>query len=240
MGALCGAGLPRWGYSKQADPRRPAAQVPPERGCLPRERPGKRTAPPHGRPRRNARLTATRSLFRYAAPRAPEHPAVISPVLDIPSKRSDRAIVSFLTSDEIDALLAAPGQDSWLAHRDRALLLVAIQTGLRVSELTGLTVSDVHLGLGAHVRCHSKGRKVRATPLTPQTTAVLRAWLAERGRTPGDPLFPARSGRTSWLAGHRYPARMRPGPACGAQPAGAQACAGYRGHPWRGGPDSRT
>ena len=144
---------------------------------------------------RNARLAAIRSLFRYAALHAPEHAAVISRVLAIPPKRSDRAIVSFLDAAEIDALLSAPGQDSWLARRDRALLLVAVQTGLRVSELTGLTAGDVHLGPGAHVRCHGKGRKDRATPLTRQTVAVLRQWLAERGGEPADPLFPARAGR---------------------------------------------
>jgi integrase/recombinase XerD len=144
---------------------------------------------------RNARLAAIRSLFRYAALHAPEHAAQISRVLAIPPKRSDRAIVCFLTAAEIDALLAAPGQATWLSRRDHALLLIAVQTGLRVSELTGLTVSDVHLGPGAHVRCHGKGRKDRATPLTRQTVAVLRAWLAERGGGPGDPLFPARAGR---------------------------------------------
>ena len=145
---------------------------------------------------RNARLAAIRSLFRYAALHAPEHAAQISRVLAIPPKRSDRAIVCFLTAAEIDALLAAPDQDSWLARRDHALLLIAVQTGLRVSELTGLTIGDVHLGPGPHVRCHGKGRKDRATPLTRQTTAVLRAWLAERGGGPADPLFPARTGRS--------------------------------------------
>ena len=145
---------------------------------------------------RNARLAAIRSLFRYAALHAPEHAAQISRVLAIPPKRSDRAIVCFLTAAEIDALLAAPGQDSWLARRDHALLLIAVQTGLRVSELTGLTISDIQLGPGPHVRCHGKGRKDRATPLTRQTTTVLRAWLAERGGGPGDPLFPARTGRS--------------------------------------------
>jgi integrase/recombinase XerD len=144
---------------------------------------------------RNARLAAIRSLFRYAALRAPEHAAQISRVLDISPKRCDRAIVCFLTGEEIDALLAAPDRATWLGRRDHALLLVAVQTGLRVSELTSLTAGDVHLGPGAHVRCHGKGRKDRATPLTRQTVAVLRAWLAERGGGPGDPLFPTRAGR---------------------------------------------
>jgi integrase/recombinase XerD len=143
---------------------------------------------------RNARLAAIRSLFRYAALQAPERAAVISRVLAIPPKRTDRAIVDYPAAGQIDALLAAPGRGSWLARRDHALLLAAVQTGLRVSELTGLTAGDVHLGPGPHVRCHGKGRKDRATPLTRQTTTVLRAWLAERGGAPADPLFPARSG----------------------------------------------
>ena len=112
---------------------------------------------------RNARLAAIRSLFRYAALHAPEHAAVISRVLAIPPKRSDRAIVCYLDAAEIDAVLAAPGQSTWLGRRDHALLLVAVQTGLRVSELTGLTTGDIHLGPGPHVRCHGKGRKDRAT-----------------------------------------------------------------------------
>ncbi len=143
---------------------------------------------------RNARLAAIRSLFRYAALRAPEHAALISRVLAIPPKRCDRAIVSFLAAEEIDALLAAPNRATWLGRRDHALLLLAVQTGLRVSELTGLTSGDVHLGTGPHVRCHGKGRKDHATPLTRQTVLVLRTWLAERGGEPGQPLFPTRTG----------------------------------------------
>jgi len=123
---------------------------------------------------RNARLAAIHSLFKYAAPRAPEHAAVISQVLAIPPRRRERAIVSYLTPDEADALIAAPDRRTWHGRRDHALLLLAVQTGLRVSELTGLTRQDVHLGAGPHVRCHGKGRKDRATPLTGQTVRVLR------------------------------------------------------------------
>ena len=143
---------------------------------------------------RNARLAAIHSLFRYAALHAPEYAAQISRVLAIPPKRCDRAIVSFLTGGEIDALLAAPDKTTWLGRRDHALLLLAAQTGLRVSELTSLTSGSAHLGPGAHVRCHGKGRKDRATPLTRQTSTILRAWLAERGGQPSDPLFPTRAG----------------------------------------------
>ncbi len=143
---------------------------------------------------RNARLSAIHSFFRFAALRHPEHAGLITRVLAIPPKRFDRAIVTFLTDEEVTALLAAPDQGSWLGRRDHALLLLAIQTALRVSELTGLTGGDVVLGRGAHVRCLGKGRKERATPLTGTTAAVLRAWLDERRGEPADPLFPTRQG----------------------------------------------
>jgi len=143
---------------------------------------------------RNARLAAIHSLFRYAAPRAPEHAAVISQVLAIPPRRRERAIISYLTPTETDALLGAPDRAAWHGRRDHALLLLTVQTGLRVSELTGLTGQDTHLGPGPHIRCHGKGRKDRATPLTSQTVKVLKPWLAELGPAPGGPLFPTRAG----------------------------------------------
>jgi len=151
----------------------------------------------NGSATRNARLAAIHSLFRYAAPRAPEHAAVISQVLAIPPRRRERAIVSYLTPEETDELLAAPDRSTWHGRRDHALLLLAAQTGLRVSELTGLTGltgQDTHLGPGPHIRCHGKGRKDRATPLTSQTVKVLKPWLAELGPAPGGPLFPTRAG----------------------------------------------
>ena len=148
----------------------------------------------NGSATRNARLAAIHSLFSYAAPKMPEHAAVISQVLAIPPRRRERAVVSYLTPDETDALLAAPDRTSWHGRRDYALLLVAVQTGLRVSELTTLTRQDAHLGTGPHVRCHGKGRKDRATPLTSQTVKTLKTWLAELAPGPGTPLFPARAG----------------------------------------------
>lgn len=143
---------------------------------------------------RNARLAAIHSLFRYAALRAPEHAALIARVLAVPSKRQHRPLVCFLDREEIEALLAAPDQSSWTGRRDHAVLLVLSQTGLRVSELIGLAVKDVQLDTGAHVFCHGKGRKDRCTPLTSQTGAVLRSWLAERRGHDHDPLFPTRRG----------------------------------------------
>ena len=134
-------------------------------------------------------------MFRFAALRHPEHAALIARVLAVPTKRFDRAIVSYLTAEEVDALLAAPDRSRWIGRRDHALLTLAIQTGLRVSELTSLRCQDVHLGTGPHVQVTGKGRKQRATPLTRQTVAVLREWLKERGGQPDEPLFPTSRGR---------------------------------------------
>jgi len=144
---------------------------------------------------RNARLTAVHSLFRFAALHHPEHAASISRVLAIPPKRGDQALVTYLTDVEVGALLAAPDVGTWTGRRDRALLLLDIQTGLRISELTGLTIADIHLGTGAHVSCQGKGRKDRITPLTTETVTTLRAWLAEHDGQPASPLFPGRTGR---------------------------------------------
>ena len=143
---------------------------------------------------RNARLAAIHSLFRYAALRHPEHAAVIARVLAIPPKRFDKALITYLTEQEITALLAAPDQATWTGRRDHALLMLACQTGLRATELTSLTTGDVHLGTGPHVSCLGKGRKQRITPLTAATVAVLAGWLAERGGLPADPLFITRRG----------------------------------------------
>lgn len=144
---------------------------------------------------RNARLAAIHSLFRYAALRHPEHAATIARVLAILPKRFERALVAFLTEAEVKALLAAPDCTTWIGRRDQALLLIAVQTGLRISELIGLRCSDVHLGAGAHVACHGKGRKDRITPLGIPTVRIVRAWLTERHASPIDPLFPTRTGK---------------------------------------------
>ncbi|WP_411278149.1 tyrosine-type recombinase/integrase [Gaiella sp.] len=143
---------------------------------------------------RNARLAAIRSLFRYAALSHPEHAATIQRVLSIPPKRFDRALVSFLTETELDALLSAPDRTNWTGRRDHALILLAAQTGLRASELIALRRSDIELGHGPHVSCLGKGRKHRITPLTTTTITVLRGWLRERAGQPTDPLFPSRVG----------------------------------------------
>jgi integrase/recombinase XerD len=144
---------------------------------------------------RNARLAAIRSFFKFAALRHPEHAATIARVLAIPAKKHGRTSVSYLTAGEIKALLAAPDTGTWHGRRDHALLALAAQTGLRCSELTGLSRGDVQAGTGPTVRCHGKGRKNRVTPLTANVAAVIRVWLRGQGGIPGDPLFPTSTGR---------------------------------------------
>ena len=151
---------------------------------------------------RNARLAAIHSLFKFAALRHPEQAALIQRVLAIPPKRFDKALITYLNPADIEALLAAPDRLTHAGRRDHALLLLAVRTGLRVSELVNLNRADLHLGTGAHVDCLGKGRKHRSTPLDKQTVAVLKAWLDERGGEPDDPLLPGP---------HRCPAQPRRG-----------------------------
>lgn len=141
---------------------------------------------------RNARLSAIHSFFEFAALRHPEHSDLIRRVLAIPEKRFHSATIAYLTRPEVDALLASPDRATLTGRRDHALLLLAVQTGLRVSELASLRCQDVVLGSGAHVCCNGKGRKERCTPLTKDTSAVLRVWLRTRRGQPTDPLFPSR------------------------------------------------
>jgi len=143
---------------------------------------------------RNLRLAAIRSFFRYAALREPAHAALIQRVLSIPQKRQMRRVVGFLTQPEVDALVAAPDQGDALGRRDHFLLVVMLDTGMRVSETTRLRVSDVTIAATSHVRCVGKGRKERVTPLGRVTAARVRRWIDERGVGPGAPLFPARHG----------------------------------------------
>jgi integrase/recombinase XerD len=141
---------------------------------------------------RNIRLAAVHSFFHYCALRHPEHAALIQRVLAIPPKRAGRRTVTFLTREEVTALLDSPDRSTWAGRRDHALLLTAVQTGLRVSELLALTRADVHLGTGPHLRAIGKGRKERVAPLTRQTVAVLRVWMRETDNQPASPLFPSR------------------------------------------------
>ena len=143
---------------------------------------------------RNARLAAVHSLFGYLAQQHPEHAQNIGRVLAIPTKRTNHTIVTYLNPDEVEALLAAPDTTTRTGRRDHAWIRLATQTGLRASELTSLTRADVHLGTGAHVACHGKGRKDRITPLTTATVTTLRAWMTEHPGPATDPLFPTNRG----------------------------------------------
>src|SRR5437016_12492081 len=147
---------------------------------------------------RNARLGAIHSFFRYVALEEPAHALHCQRIPAMPNKRHEQRPIDFLNREQIDALLAAPNPSTWMGRRDRTFLLVAVQTGLRVSELIGLNCQDVVLGTGAHVRCLGKGRKERCTPLRPETATMLDAWLRERHGLPEDPVFPTlRGGRLS-------------------------------------------
>lgn len=147
---------------------------------------------------RNARLAAIHSFFRYAALEEPTQSALIQRVLAMPNKRFDRKPIEFLTQPETEALLSAPDHSTWAGRRDRALLLLMVQTGLRVSETTGLHRQDIVLDHSAYVRCQGKGRKERCTPLTKETVSILRGWLRECNAQPSAPLFPnARGGPLS-------------------------------------------
>ena len=143
---------------------------------------------------RNVRLAAIRSFFRHVAVNEPQVLHHCQKILQLPTKRHDRTAVTWPTEDEIRALVAAPDLATWYGRRDRVLLMLAAQTGLRVSELTGLRIRDVELGTGAHVRCHGKGRKDRATPLRSDTVKVLGAWINEQGNLENAPLLPSNRG----------------------------------------------
>lgn len=141
---------------------------------------------------RNTRLAAIHSFFHFASYRHPEHAQVIQQVLAIPHKKTETAPRCFLTEAEMDAVISAPDCTTWWGRRDHALLVVALRTGLRLSELTGLRCQDVELRTPAHIKCLGKGRKRRDTPIDKPTVKVLRSWMAERRGQPDDALFPSR------------------------------------------------
>lgn len=143
---------------------------------------------------RNTRLAAIHSFFRYVSFHEPSHADLCRRILAIPSKRYQRKLIEYLTPEEIEALLAAPDKATWIGRRDQALMLVGIETGLRVSELIGLTRNDIVLGTGAHLRCQGKGRKERCTPFRKEVAAVLSKWLRGCPTEPKTPLFPSSRG----------------------------------------------
>ncbi len=153
---------------------------------------------------RNLRLTAIHSFFHYLAFELPEHSAQIQRVLAIPSKRFTRTLISFLNRQEVDALLAAPDHSTWSGRRDHAFMLTAVQTGLRLSEMTGLKQEDIISGVGSHLRVIGKGRKERCVPLAKSTCTVLKAWLREPQRGDDGVLFPSARGKRFSVHGVQY------------------------------------
>jgi integrase/recombinase XerD len=138
---------------------------------------------------RNTRLAAIRSFFKYVAVNEPQLLHHSQRVLAMPSKRHEKRAIDYLTQAEVEAVITAPDLSTWHGRRDRALLALALQTGLRVSELINLSRADIALGAGAHVRCIGKGRKERSTPIRKDSLKILRDWLAERGGSETDPVF---------------------------------------------------
>lgn len=140
---------------------------------------------------RNARLAGIHAFFQFVAVNEPALGLQCQRILSLPAKRCTKRPIEFITPEEAQALIAAPDPHTWIGNRDRALLLVAFQTGLRNSELRSLRRQDVVLGTGPHVRCLGKGRKMRCTPLRPDVVAVLKDWLRRHSGAPGDPVFPS-------------------------------------------------
>lgn len=143
---------------------------------------------------RNTRLAAIRSFFRFVAMNEPAYLLHCQRILTMPSKRHVKQAVTFLDSEEMEAFLAAPDRTTWVGRRDHLILLVALQAGLRASELIGLRRRDVVVGAGAHIRCEGKGRKERSTPLRRETARLLEAWIRERNVGDEKPLFPTLRG----------------------------------------------
>ena len=157
---------------------------------------------------RNNRLAAIRSFFRHVAMNEPAHALLCQRILAVPQKRQQKKAIEFLQREEIEALVAAPDTSTWLGRRDRTILLVLVQTGLRISELTSLRSESVALGASCHVRCEGKGRKHRCMPLRRDVVAAVTTWIDEQRPAPEDHLFPSsRGGRLSTDAAQRLVAK---------------------------------
>jgi site-specific recombinase XerD len=153
---------------------------------------------------RNLRLAAIRSFFRYVSYELPEHSKQIQRILAIPAKRCNNKLIDYLNQLEVKALLEAPDRNSWSGRRDHAWMLLAVQTGLRVSELTGLTCQDVNLDSGAHVHVLGKGRKERCTPITNEMKTILKSWIKELIVSNEKILFPNQRGERLSTDGIQY------------------------------------
>jgi len=139
---------------------------------------------------RNLRLAAIKAMMAFQATKAPEQLDTVARIHAIPTKKHTKSQVTFLTPAEVQALLDTIDTGTWTGKRDQAMFILAAQTGLRLSEITTLTISSLHLSTAAHVACTGKGRKNRTTPLTSATASVLKTYLEERTARPGQALFP--------------------------------------------------
>jgi integrase/recombinase XerD len=144
---------------------------------------------------RNIRLSAIRSFFRLVALRDPDSLGIVTRVLAIPMKREDQKLIGYLTRPEIQALLAAPEQSTWVGRRDHALLLTLYNSGARVSEITMLKRDQVCFGDRTFLQLCGKGRKERTIPLWAETVQVLRAWFHELGAHTPNIAFPSIRGK---------------------------------------------
>lgn len=142
---------------------------------------------------RNQRLAAIRSFFKYLSTKIPEAGALINEVLAIPAKRFLQKSVIFFSDLEVKALLSAPDQETWIGKRDHLLLVLAIQTGFRLSELLGLTRNSIVWDQNVTITCIGKGRKSRSLPLSKSTEVCLRTWIKDLGEI--DILFPTIHGK---------------------------------------------
>ena len=153
---------------------------------------------------RNLRLTAIRSFFRYIAYELPDCSDLIQRILAIPSKSYTRIQICYLNREEVDALLDAPDQQTWSGRRDHAWIFLAVQAGLRISELTNLSHLDVNLNTGSYVHVLGKGRKERCTPITKEVKKVLKNWIRETASDGEKILFPSCRGKRLSNDGIQY------------------------------------
>ncbi len=143
---------------------------------------------------RNARFAAIRSFLRCAASREPESLPVVQRVLAMPMKRFARPALTFLSREEMSALLEAPDDSTWSGQRDRALFALMYNTGARVSEAIAVRRADLSLDATRSVRIMGKGRKERTVPLWKGTARQLSDWAARISMAPEALLFPSRGG----------------------------------------------
>lgn len=153
---------------------------------------------------RNARLAAIKSFAHFLEYRVPSALEQVRCLMAIPFKKTDEALVDYLTNEELQALLDAPDPATRSGTRDRAMLHVCFAGGLRVSELVGLRLGDFQTHPQAFLRVRGKGRRERVLPLWKETTQVLKAWTAIRTASMACELFLNVQGNPMTRSGFEY------------------------------------